>query len=638
MRQWIVLTAFVVLLAATPMLGNHIPLSDLVQQALEGPVPKTHSLVRIPFSTKATLLEGSDPTGMVAQLARVSAAVSSRGIDQEAQLVSLSTGMINVKEFGAVGNNVVDDTPALQATIDAAPSGGIIYLPPGTYKVTSSVTFGGKQVRMMGANAALNGTRLEGTVDGPIIQNSPGTGTGKGTSFEHLHIVNWHGSGIGIQYTDFIGGSIRNVEINAHRAIVIHANTFTVLVDQAVVRGLPGAPMGSVGILAGGHAQILSSDIVGFDHGIRASGTTVNITGCRIEVNRTGIVAGMDINGGTWLLARSVIAGNSFEANATAIGVWSAQNVVFEGIGIQGSDQGPGGGSQLGLDVGASVDVLFQSVSVFGEFAQAAIRVQGEHFRTRFSQVAASNNLAGKKVWNVQVPLSNLEFHQTNYALRADGATTPVLQERLVARSLSAVDQLDGVVLGKNLRGKAVPVRAGATSKVVTFATQVRAGDAAISAAVPVQGGGALAPGTYFYIATLVNEAGETGAVGEKSVAVTPPNNQVNLSLYGSSGPRAKRRIYRGTASGAYDGYFETDFNASSFTDAGGPFTGMKSPMGPGFDAETSMQEPDANYAVIVTPAWNTTVWVTDKATTGFTVHFGTSPSSDSSFDWFIVR
>jgi hypothetical protein len=305
---------------------------------------------------------------------------------------------------------------------------------------------------------------------------------------------------------------------------------------------------------------------------------------------------------------------------------------------IQGSTNAPSGQSQFGLDVGGTTDVLFQSINAGGEYDQAAIRVTGVHTRGRFSQVEASNTLPGKKAWDVQVPLSNIEFHQTSYSLRADGADTPVLHERLVARSLSAVDQLDGVVLGKNLRGKAVPVSVGATSQVVTFATQLRAGDAAISAAAPVQGGGTLAPGTYFYMAALVNEAGETSAVGEKSVAVTPPNNQVNLSLYGSSGPRAKRRIYRGTASGVYDGYFETDFNASSFTDTGGPFTGIKSPMGPGFDAETSMQEPDANYAVIVTPAWNTTVWVTDKATTGFTVHFGTAPSSDSSIDWFIVR
>jgi hypothetical protein len=183
------------------------------------------------------------------------------GIDQERRQGSQFAGMISIKEFGAIGNNVVDDTAALQAAIDAAPSGSVIYLPPGTYKVTSSLTFGGKQVRMIGANAALNGTRLDGAVDGPIIHNSPGTGSSKGTSFEHLHIVNRHSSGIGIQYTNFTGGSLRNVEISAHRAIIIQPNTHTVLVDQAVVRGLPGAPIGSVGILSLGAMRRFSVPI-----------------------------------------------------------------------------------------------------------------------------------------------------------------------------------------------------------------------------------------------------------------------------------------------------------------------------------------------------------------------------------------
>ena len=48
----------------------------------------------------------------------------------------------NVKAYGAVGNNVALDTAAIQATIDAASAagGGIVYVPPGTYKVTYTGT------------------------------------------------------------------------------------------------------------------------------------------------------------------------------------------------------------------------------------------------------------------------------------------------------------------------------------------------------------------------------------------------------------------------------------------------------------------------------------------------------------------
>jgi hypothetical protein len=551
--------------------------------------------------------------------------------------------VINVKDYGAVGNGVVDDTVAIQAAVSAAASGSIIYLPLGEYKVTSSLVFDGKQLRVLGDSAV--GTRLQGSINGPIIDNAPDAeGFPSGTSFEHLQIVNSHANGIGLQYNSFVVGAIRHVFVSAYRGIIIagatelSGGTFTVLVEQARLYGIGGSPVGSVGILTGGHAQILSSDIVGFDHGIRASGATVNIMGCRLEVNRTGIMAGLDRNGGTFLLTRSVIAGNSFEANDTAIAVRAANHVVFEGMAIQGSTNAPSGQSQFGLDVGGTMDVLFQSIEAGSGYDQAAIRVTGTHTRLRFSQVLAWNGLAGKKAWDVMVPLSQAEFHQTSYDLRADGTGTPVLHERLVARSLAAVDQVNGGVLGKNLRGKAVPVSSGATSKAVTFSTALATGDAAIETATAASGGGTLAAGTYYYIASLVNEAGETGAVTEKTVVVSSPNNQVGFTFYGVSTSGWKRRIYRGTASGVYDGYFETGLEATTFTDIGGALTGLKSPMGSGFDAETSMQEPDANYAVIITPAWNTTVWVTNKATTGFTVHFGTGPGADSSFDWFIVR
>jgi len=48
--------------------------------------------------------------------------------------------------------------------------------------------------------------------------------------------------------------------------------------------------------------------------------------------------------------------------------------------------------------------------------------------------------------------------------------------------------------------------------------------------------------------------------------------------------------------------------------------------------------EPDTNYGVIVTPGWDTSVWITDKTTSGFTINFGTPPTVDSALDWFVYR
>jgi hypothetical protein len=49
---------------------------------------------------------------------------------------------INIKDFGAVGDGVADDTAAIQAAINATlvPSGGSLYFPTGTYRITASLT------------------------------------------------------------------------------------------------------------------------------------------------------------------------------------------------------------------------------------------------------------------------------------------------------------------------------------------------------------------------------------------------------------------------------------------------------------------------------------------------------------------
>lgn len=49
--------------------------------------------------------------------------------------------MVNVKDFGAIGNGTTDDTMALQSALNKAYLGGEVFFPIGTYKITKELRY-----------------------------------------------------------------------------------------------------------------------------------------------------------------------------------------------------------------------------------------------------------------------------------------------------------------------------------------------------------------------------------------------------------------------------------------------------------------------------------------------------------------
>lgn len=73
---------------------------------------------------------------------------------------SKNMDLVSVKDFGAVGDGVADDTAAIQAAINAlTPAGGRLYLPKGAYKITSELSITNIPIEIFGDG--MYATRIE---------------------------------------------------------------------------------------------------------------------------------------------------------------------------------------------------------------------------------------------------------------------------------------------------------------------------------------------------------------------------------------------------------------------------------------------------------------------------------------------
>jgi len=89
--------------------------------------------VWVPFRTEAQM--GDGPTGQPSDIPR---------LDWQPR-----SDWVNVRGLGAVGDGEADDTPALQRALDGVTDGSTVYLPPGTYRVTETLTLTGPLIGVL---------------------------------------------------------------------------------------------------------------------------------------------------------------------------------------------------------------------------------------------------------------------------------------------------------------------------------------------------------------------------------------------------------------------------------------------------------------------------------------------------------
>lgn len=80
--------------------------------------------------------------------------IRARDADSSPAAASSVRDWLNVRDYGAQGDNVTDDTAAIQAALAACPMGGIVYLPAGAYRTSAPLTIP-PAVTLMGTHANL---------------------------------------------------------------------------------------------------------------------------------------------------------------------------------------------------------------------------------------------------------------------------------------------------------------------------------------------------------------------------------------------------------------------------------------------------------------------------------------------------
>jgi len=314
--------------------------------------------------------------------------------------------VINLADAGAVGNGTTDNFALIQAQLDGAPQHSQFYLPAGNYLTSATLDFKTKAHRIVGdgqgfaGSVYLGGSRLFGSFAGPILECQDNT---EGSSFSDLGIVNIQASGVGLQVSG-ANVAIDRLAVSAYRGIVVKEQTFTVGIRNVIVHcNQANWPAGSVGIQLSNHGAIDVGDVVSFEHGIRVAGVGNGIRHCRIEVNKVGILLGMNLAGNNWGVNACSVDSVSMEANDVGIQCRVSNVSSLRSVLIQGSVNSPSGQSVTGLLIENAKDFSVDSLGVAGSHSTAAIRITSGQAASRsaFRNVTANNSHASGKTWDL---------------------------------------------------------------------------------------------------------------------------------------------------------------------------------------------------------------------------------------------
>ncbi len=321
-------------------------------------------------------------------------------------------GVLNVRDFGARGDGVTDDTAAIQAALNAYPNGQrIIYLPNGTYLVSGTLTWpagtpgSGNEYK----NTILQGQSQNGAVlklrDGApgftdpnnprtVIFTGPAPAQRFGNSIRNLTVDTGSNNpgAIGIQFNASNQGSMRQVTIRSG--------------DGQGVNGLDMAFTDEIGPLL-----IKNVTVNGFQYGIRTGFTVNSQTLENITLNNQSVYG--FYNTGQVINIRGLTSNNAVTAIYNAGGRMTVIDSTLNGFGNAATQPAIRGDYPL--------DLVVRNITTSGY--QAAIRNAG----TTLAGPSISEFISGSIISQFPTPARtlNLPIKETPDVPWDDPVTTP---------------------------------------------------------------------------------------------------------------------------------------------------------------------------------------------------------------------
>lgn len=233
---------------------------------------------------------------------------------------------VSVKDFGAVGNGIADDTVSCQAAINRITTlgGGTVYFPPGTYLISSALT-------------VTIGMHILGAVGSTVIQQSSAT----------VGIFSVNVPGIAAVYVDSL--TLTNSSTSSGTAITMTSGALFLsgVTSMAFFETVVSMPQTSALLTA----SIFNSTI---QQRLSASASTLSVTGLtNVLVSNSRIFAGTSGTAITYSPTSNVaLAISSSQVGGAANGISITRGYLL----MSSTDLS---GSSAPLTIGASTDGLF---------------------------------------------------------------------------------------------------------------------------------------------------------------------------------------------------------------------------------------------------------------------------------------